>query len=219
MAHGVEGNSGSQLLKNFMALRPPEFSGGIDAVAVERWMKIMEKRLRALSRDLQIKSLPSRTSRGFQQYVFPEWMRAQKVYEFIELTQGNKLVAQYKVEFISLARFVPELVSSKANKAAKFQLGLRAEIRYALAGAWITNYFAVVQRAYAIERDRIEMGMDQATLKGTGSSQGCNNDKKRRWEAGPRRNVLEVPTCKICGKKHKDLCIFAKGGGGCFLCE
>ena len=52
----------------------------------------------------------------------------QKTYEFIELLQGSKLVAQYKTNFISLARFALELVSTEAKKVTKFQKGLRANI-------------------------------------------------------------------------------------------
>ena len=48
------------------------------------------------------------------------WIREQKTYEFIELVQGNKTMAQYEAEFISLARFAPDLESTEAKKAAKF---------------------------------------------------------------------------------------------------
>ena len=44
----MENNVGGQLLKNFMALRPPEFYGGIDVLAVENWMLLVEKHLRTM---------------------------------------------------------------------------------------------------------------------------------------------------------------------------
>ena len=40
---GMENNVGGQLLKNFMALRPPEFYGGIDVLTAENWMMSVEK--------------------------------------------------------------------------------------------------------------------------------------------------------------------------------
>ncbi|XP_052172221.1 uncharacterized protein LOC127788150 [Diospyros lotus] len=165
------GDGGGQLLKNFMALRPPEFSGGTNAMAAENWMKSVEKHLWATgcndARKVRLATflLTGEAERWwetvrrrfrnreptclefqetFNANYFLSCMREQKVYDFIELTQGSKTIAQYEAEFISLARFAPELVSSEANKATKFQRGLRPEIRYALAGARIVDYPTVV---------------------------------------------------------------------------
>ena len=73
------------------------------------------------------------------------------------------------------------------------------------------NYPTVVQRAYAIKRDMNELNSGQAALKGVGTSQGHNNNKKRKWEASPGRNTTGIPPCDICGKKHKEPCCFGKG--------
>ena len=56
------------------------------------------------------------------------WVKEQKVYEFVELVQGAKIVAQYEAKFATLSRYAPKLVSTEAKKAAKFQRGLRANI-------------------------------------------------------------------------------------------
>lgn len=48
---GVQGagsSDGGQLLKNFMALRPPEFTGGTDVAVAENWMLSIEKHLRSM---------------------------------------------------------------------------------------------------------------------------------------------------------------------------
>ncbi|XP_052185188.1 uncharacterized protein LOC127796826 [Diospyros lotus] len=205
-SQNIGGDGGGQLLKTFMALRTLEFSGGTDAIMVENWMKSIEKHLRATgcneAKKVRLVTflLAGKAERwwemarqrygsreptwlefqeAFNDNYFPSWMREQKVYEFIELTQGTKTVAQYEVEFISLAKFVIELVSSESNKATKFQLGLRPKIRYTLAYARIADYSTIVQRVYAIEKDRVEMGIDQPPSKGVGSSQGKNGNKKR----------------------------------------
>ena len=65
-------------------------------------------------------------------------------------------MAQYEAEFTALSRYALELVSTKARKAAKFQRALRADIRHAFGGAMSVDYATVIQRAYAIERDRNE---------------------------------------------------------------
>ena len=72
--------------------------------------------------------------------------------------QESKSVAQYETEFISLTRFTPEFVLTEVKKVEKFQRGLRADIRHALTRATILEYLTMVQRAYAIERDKTELG-------------------------------------------------------------
>ncbi|XP_052177626.1 uncharacterized protein LOC127791686 [Diospyros lotus] len=242
-AQGNDGNAGSQLLKNFMALRPPEFHGRTDVLAAESWMLSMEKHLRAMgcndAQKVQLATFLFRDDaerwwettrqrygiRGptwaefrevFHGTYFPSWVREQKTYEFIELTQGNKSVAQYEEEFISLARFAPDLVSTEEKKATKFQRGLRVEIRYPLVGARITDYATLVERAYTIENERNELRMVQAASRGASASHGRGNGKKRKWETSSGKNASEIPPCKICGKKHRDPCRFAKGV--CYLC-
>ena len=83
----------------------------------------------------------------------PTWVKEQKVYEFIKLVQGTKTVAQYEAEFTTLSRYAPKLVSTEAEKAVKFQRGLRADICHTFGGALSEDYAIVVQRAYAIKRD------------------------------------------------------------------
>ena len=66
----------------------------------------------------------------------PAWVKEQKVYEFIELVQGTKIVAQYLAEFIALSQYTLELVNIEAKKAVKFQRGLRAYIVTILEEFW-----------------------------------------------------------------------------------
>lgn len=232
---GGNDNANGQLLKNFMANHPPEFCGGVDAIAAENWIMAMEKHLRTIGcADVQKVRLATFLLRGdaerwwetarqrfgnreplwpefqtaFNERFFPDWVREQKTYEFIELDQGDRTVAQYEAEFTSLARFAPSLVSSEEMKAAKFQRGLRAEIRYALAGVRIPDFSTVIQRAYAIERDQNEFKNRQASRKGTEFSQGPSGSKKRKGDERVDGNVVSHLVCSNCGKKHGGTCRF-----------
>lgn len=51
IVQGVGSGAGGQLLKDFMALRPPEFYGGLDVLAAENWMLTVEKHLRSMGYD------------------------------------------------------------------------------------------------------------------------------------------------------------------------
>lgn len=236
-------NANGQLLKNFMANHPPEFCGDVDAITAENWMMAMEKHLRAIGcMDMQKVRLATFLLRGdaerwwettrqrfgnreplwlefqtaFNERFFPDWVREQKTYEFIELEQGDSTVAQYEAEFTSLARFAPGLVSSEDMKAAKFQRGLRAEIRYALAGARIPDFATIVQRAYAIEKDQNEFKTSQTSRKRIELSQGPSGNKKRKGEMRTDGNVVGPPACSICGKRHGGTCRL--GSIECYLC-
>lgn len=112
---------------------------------VERWWQTVRQRCRGRE------PAWAEFLEAFNGHFFPDWVREQKIYEFIELSQGSKTVAQHESEFISLAQFAPDLVSTEAKKVAKFKRGLCLGIRHALPGAQITDYFVAVQRAYAIE--------------------------------------------------------------------
>ncbi|XP_052181975.1 uncharacterized protein LOC127794769 [Diospyros lotus] len=91
-------------------------SRGVDDGA-ERWWEIVRQRF--VGREpswAEFREL-------FNANYFPSSVQDKKTYEFIELTQSNRMVAQYKEEFISLARFAPEL---RAHIIEKERSELRA---------------------------------------------------------------------------------------------
>ena len=57
------------------------------------------------------------------------------------------------------------MVLIEDKKVTKFQRDLHMDIRYALAGAQIIDYPTVVQRAYVIKRDRVNLKIGKATQK------------------------------------------------------
>ncbi|XP_052189968.1 uncharacterized protein LOC127799783 [Diospyros lotus] len=194
---GTDGYARSQLVRNFMTLRPPEFQGGTDALAAEDWMLSIEKHLQTIGcNDAQKVQLVTFLLRGdakrwwettkqrfrgrepsweefreaFNGTYFLAWICDQKTYEFIELTQENKSVAQYEAKFTSLVRFALDLVSTNEKKATNFQHRLHVKIRYQLAGAQLIDYAIVVQRAYIIAREINELRATHAASRGTSSS-------------------------------------------------
>ncbi|XP_074374734.1 uncharacterized protein LOC141715152 [Apium graveolens] len=64
----------------------------------------------------------------FLEKYFPDYLQNQLEVEFLELKQGEKSLAEYEAKFTELARFVPEYVNSEAQKAKRFQQGLKPEI-------------------------------------------------------------------------------------------
>ena len=78
----------------------------------------------------------------------------------MELVQDTNIVAQYEAAFTTLSRYAPKLVSTEARKAAKFQRGLRADIRQAFGGAMSVEYATKFQSdAASEERSQFESGL------------------------------------------------------------
>lgn len=57
---------------------------------------------------------------------------------------------------MTLSRYAPELVTPKSRKVSKFQKGLRAEIRHAMADIEAPDFPTTVQRTHAVEQDQLE---------------------------------------------------------------
>ena len=73
---------------------------------------------------------------------------------FLELKQGDRSVAEYEAKFTELARFVPDYVCSEAQKARRFQQGLKPKIRSRVVALQLKTYPFVVQAALVIEFDQ-----------------------------------------------------------------
>ncbi|XP_052170369.1 uncharacterized protein LOC127786762 [Diospyros lotus] len=211
-APGAGDSSGAALLKDFMALRPPEFSGGVDTTEAEDWLLAVEKHLRSIGcAEAHRVRLGTFLLRGDaerwwettqQQYGDggPTW--TQFVAAFNETyipAWRSKTVTQYETDFVALFRYAPELVTPESRRVSKFQRGLRPEIRHAMAGIEAPDFPTAVQRAHAVERDRLKARSDQSVMKSAGSS-----SKKRNWDAGSKS--FGLPQCRQCGQRHQGQC-------------
>ena len=59
----------------------------------------------------------------FKKY-FPRSVRRQKQFEFIQLRQGNMIIAEYETKFTQLSHFASNLISNEECKAFRSQEGL-----------------------------------------------------------------------------------------------
>ncbi|XP_052171493.1 uncharacterized protein LOC127787472 [Diospyros lotus] len=151
-------SSGAALLKDFMALRPPEFSGGADTTEAEDWLLAVEKHLRSIGcAEAHRVRLGTFLLRGDAERWWettrqrygdggPTW--AQFVAAFNETyipAWRSKTVTQYETDFVALSRYAPELVTPESRRVSKFQKGLRPEIHHAMAGIEAPDFPTVVQ--------------------------------------------------------------------------
>ena len=147
-----------RLIKDFKALIPPVFRGGINFLEAEHWLKEVKKILDVLEvpeeRRVSLASFMLREKAnswwdmvkntydvphmGWTQFkdlllakYFPEAMRRQKRLEFVHFQQGGMTVAEYASKFTLLSGYAQHVVVSEHMRAEQLH-GLRV----GLAGSW-----------------------------------------------------------------------------------
>ncbi|KAL8120215.1 hypothetical protein AgCh_017382 [Apium graveolens] len=120
----------------------------------------------------------------FLEKYFSDCLHSQMEVELLELNQGDRSVTEYETKFTELARIVPEYVSSEAQRAKRFQQGLKPEIRSGVVALQLKIYTSVVQAALVIESDR---KLDAKELV----------EKKRKFESGPARSKSGIASRKF----------------------
>ena len=163
-----------RLIKDFKALIPPMFRGGVNFLEAEHWLKEMKKILDVLEvpkeqrvslasfmlRDEadrwwdMVKNTHDVPHMGWTQFeellmakYFPEAMRRQKRSEFMHLQQGAMTIAEYASQFTLLSGYAQHVVASEQMRAEQFQEGLRLSIRAQVAPFMLRTYSEVVSRA------------------------------------------------------------------------
>ncbi|XP_011622841.1 uncharacterized protein LOC105420536 [Amborella trichopoda] len=63
------------------------------------------------------------------------------------------VVEQYVARFAELSRYAPHIINTEAQKAAKFESGLRPDIRGKVLSANLKSYAPLIDLALKIERD------------------------------------------------------------------
>ena len=87
----------------------------------------------------------------FYEKYFPKSIHFQKEKEFIKLTQGNIIIAQYEAEFSRLAKSAPTMVVDEETKARRFEDGLRFRFKQGVLPFELTTLRVVVSKALLVE--------------------------------------------------------------------
>ncbi|XP_040931975.1 uncharacterized protein [Gossypium hirsutum] len=71
--------------------------------------------------------------------------------EFLDLQQGNKIVAEYEREFVYLSRYARDVVPTEEEMCIRFEEGLNDEIRMMIGGTEIREFVVLSDRAQKME--------------------------------------------------------------------
>ncbi|XP_040931870.1 uncharacterized protein [Gossypium hirsutum] len=146
--------------------------------------------------------------------------------EFLNLTQGDRSVAEYEAEFLRLSWYAKGIVEKDYERCVRFQDGLRDSLQILIAPEREQDFAALVEkekiagdvkRTEHLNRKR-ERGRNKRDFEPFNYDQRPN---RRARVDGPVRTGPPVATiglspCDICGKSHARECW--RRTGACLSC-
>ncbi|XP_030520199.2 uncharacterized protein LOC115733708 [Rhodamnia argentea] len=236
------GNGGQlmhKMVKQFLDLKPPKFSGVGDPEAATHRIKELEKAfalLRCNEEDkvtlavyrlqgnaktwwqaTQGRVFPDGTVpvwdafvEAFNNKYFSECARERKMAEFMRPSQNRMSVDQYEAKFSELSMYAPRMVEDPVDRARRFRDGLKPELKDRLVPLNLKDYNEPYERAQMIERNM----MERATASGSRFVPSGRNERrfgKRPMLGG--RSTIPPNRRNVVGKP-------APGNGGiCRFCN
>ncbi|XP_070006047.1 uncharacterized protein [Nicotiana sylvestris] len=213
-----QNNSEPSRVNEFLKLSPQVFHGSIVDEDPMLWMEGVKKALRVMKvfddKAVELAAYQLRDVAGawfemwekkkveddgpptweefeeaFMANFIPEEDIAAKATEFEQLTQGNKSVQEYYMEFIRLAKHAPHMVKIEKAKIRRFVSGLAYHIKDTTSAAAVgmTAFSSVVGFAKHLEKDRQQRREEKEHNKksrttgrfnGTSSGGGRNSSNK-----------------------------------------
>ncbi|XP_012448813.1 uncharacterized protein LOC105771997 [Gossypium raimondii] len=158
-------------------------------------------------------------------YVGVSYVDARKC-KFMNLTQGDRSVVEYEVEFLRLSHYTRGMVASKYEKCVRFEDGLRDNLMVLIAPQREREFTVLVGKAKIAEkvkhverqnRDR-ERGKSKRDSK---TSSSVQRPKEQARPDGPIRVGVPIAPngiqpCGGCGRRHPDECW--RRLGTCLMC-
>ena len=105
--------------------------------------------------------------------------------DFLALRQGSITVVEYERRFTELSHYAMEFISMEANRAKRFEQGLRPAIREKLVALKIRDYGDMVDRVALVERDIEDSQRRQSWVRGGPIRTGAGSSGVQR--AAPYR--------------------------------
>ena len=171
---------------------------------VEHWWRTMKRISKAQQEPITWKVFTEK----FNDKYFPDYIREQKELEFLNLIQGNLIVAKYESKFTELSRFATHMIDDEYRKARRLERGLRPAIRSRISVLKLQVYTDVVERAFILEKDLAEI----QEIRDKNSKDKFVGKSKRGNEAERSNEKVKVPrfekgtpsqrtlSCTKCGR-------------------
>ncbi|XP_040967950.1 uncharacterized protein [Gossypium hirsutum] len=139
-------------------------------------------------------------------YVGASYMDARRK-EFLNLTQGNKLVSEYEAEFLRLSRYSRVMVETDYEHCVRFEDGLRDSFKVLIAPQRERVFTKLLEKAKIVEER-------EAETPGVGQRPRARDRNKGPVRAGPPAINPGVAPCADYGRRCRGECW--KRMGACF---
>ncbi|GFS32073.1 hypothetical protein Acr_00g0020670 [Actinidia rufa] len=194
------------IVKQFLKLKPPIFSGEMDPVKANEWLLEMEKNFRLLRCGEQQKmEICSYLLTG----AASRWWNLK-----------GKPIAEYEAAFTNLAEYAPHLVAIDEMRARRFKDGLRYEIKRVIWPLVLPTYADVPDRAIIVEQDKLEKRKYFDNKKRQNfNNEGPSGQKRQKPESNWRNQREKMLKCPTCGKNHSGECWRKRPDVICFYCN
>ncbi|XP_070015515.1 uncharacterized protein [Nicotiana sylvestris] len=158
-------------------------------------------------------------TKAFLRHYLPLELRRARVDRFLTLRQGNMSVWDYSLQFNSLARYAPAIVSKMEDQVHRFVMGLEPHLLNDCMLVSLQPDMDISRiQAYAqgVEENRGSIvSMIGPRIRERGSRQNSRaSGSQYRGESNQMRPPL--PRCTQCGKQHTGQC--RMGLGVCYTC-
>ncbi|XP_057447130.1 uncharacterized protein LOC130738963 [Lotus japonicus] len=148
-------------LDKFLKRDPPKFEGGYNPDGAYEWIRELERIYETLT-GVRGRITPADGAitweifkNTFREKYFPVDAKGRKKMEFLELKQGIMSVGEYAAKFEELCQFHPHYsaAADETSKCAKFEYGLRPDIRTAVGHDQIRNFATLVEKCRIFEEN------------------------------------------------------------------
>ncbi|XP_017628523.1 uncharacterized protein LOC108471411 [Gossypium arboreum] len=141
--------------------------------------------------------------------------------EFLNLTQGDRSVAEYEAEFFKLSHYVRGMVATEYEHCVRFEDSLHLRVLIALQRE--RDFSALVEKAKIAEEVKHSERQNREEGKVKRDTNTAMRPKKKAMTDGPVRAkpTIAVPggvvMCQLCNRRHPGVCWRATGG--CLRCD
>jgi hypothetical protein len=198
-------------IERFIRLKAPTFSYAEDPMEADDWLRVIETKLDLTNcTDEECVALAVHQLEGtakswwdsyydshhdpahisweefagaFREQYVPRQVMIQKAQEFRTMTQGTMKVEEYERHFTKMMRYAADDTNTEEKKQFWFLRGLHHGIRQIVMGCEYPSLRSLVNRAIAVERERLGWEDRQRDKKRKTEYQTHDRNSRRSWNA------------------------------------
>ena len=210
-------------IEGFIKLRPPTFEFSEDPLEADDWLREIEKKLDLTTcTDEECVTLATHQLTGtarawwdsfsethpdpthigwdeftkaFREFYVPKEIMVHKAAEFRRLKQGQLRVQEYASVFTKMMRYAPDDTDSEEKRQYWFKLDLHRGIRQFLSSTDYSSLRQMINKAIAVERERLDYEDSTAFKKKRSDSSARPGPSQRpRNGLAPPMRAAQCPT-------------------------